>query len=289
MPATTTTMTRHEPADPEPDRDRGLALGILLALADEDPRAARHLGRQGAQVPAHAPRRGRSSAVEEQAAGGLVVVLGELDQRDRPAPRSCRSCGRSRSRARAGRRSSETSSASSLTCCGYARSRALTGVGRARGVRLDVLADARSSATSDVCRRLVSVSACWERKATRPASRWPVAATIRTTSVAPSSTATVALSTSTRVVIRVLRLRRSTSVDPPSGRLELYSRVRAAGAGPDGGSVVRRKGTACRIEVHARCVENHSVSRRILIVDDHTTFRTIVRAVLEADGYDVVG
>ena len=31
------------------------------------------------------------------------------------------------------------------------------------------------------------------------------------------------------------------------------------------------------------------MSRRILIVDDHTTFRTIVRAVLEADGYDVVG
>ena len=29
--------------------------------------------------------------------------------------------------------------------------------------------------------------------------------------------------------------------------------------------------------------------RTILIVDDHTAFRTIVRAVLEADGYDVVG
>ena len=31
------------------------------------------------------------------------------------------------------------------------------------------------------------------------------------------------------------------------------------------------------------------MSRRILIIDDHTTFRTIVRAVLEADGYEVVG
>jgi DNA-binding NarL/FixJ family response regulator len=31
------------------------------------------------------------------------------------------------------------------------------------------------------------------------------------------------------------------------------------------------------------------VSRTILIVDDHTAFRTIVRAVLEADGYHVVG
>ncbi|MDX6720924.1 MAG: hypothetical protein QOJ63_3178, partial [Solirubrobacteraceae bacterium] len=31
------------------------------------------------------------------------------------------------------------------------------------------------------------------------------------------------------------------------------------------------------------------MARTILIVDDHTAFRTIVRAVLEADGYDVVG
>ena len=37
------------------------------------------------------------------------------------------------------------------------------------------------------------------------------------------------------------------------------------------------------------CVDNHSVSRSILIVDDHAAFRSIVRAVLEADGYDVVG
>ncbi|HEX4343967.1 MAG TPA: response regulator transcription factor [Solirubrobacteraceae bacterium] len=31
------------------------------------------------------------------------------------------------------------------------------------------------------------------------------------------------------------------------------------------------------------------MSRTILIVDDHTVFRSCVRAVLEADGYDVVG
>jgi DNA-binding NarL/FixJ family response regulator len=31
------------------------------------------------------------------------------------------------------------------------------------------------------------------------------------------------------------------------------------------------------------------VSRTILIVDDHTTFRAVVREILEADGYDVVG
>ena len=36
------------------------------------------------------------------------------------------------------------------------------------------------------------------------------------------------------------------------------------------------------------CRESQCVPQ-ILIVDDHTAFRTIVRAVLEADGYDVVG
>ena len=37
------------------------------------------------------------------------------------------------------------------------------------------------------------------------------------------------------------------------------------------------------------CVDNHRVSPTILIVDDHLAFRSAVRAVLEADGYEVVG
>ena len=54
-------------------------------------------------------------------------------------------------------------------------------------------------------------------------------------------------------------------------------------------SVIRRGGTASRIEVPARCADNHTVPRTILIVDDHTAFRRTARALLEADGYDVVG
>lgn len=36
-------------------------------------------------------------------------------------------------------------------------------------------------------------------------------------------------------------------------------------------------------------VENHHVTPTVLIVDDHAAFRAGARAVLEADGYDVVG
>ena len=36
-------------------------------------------------------------------------------------------------------------------------------------------------------------------------------------------------------------------------------------------------------------VHNQWVSRTVLIVDDHATFRTTVRALLEADGYEVIG
>ena len=39
----------------------------------------------------------------------------------------------------------------------------------------------------------------------------------------------------------------------------------------------------------AICVENHTVSPTVLIVDDHATFRTMARALLEADGYEVIG
>ena len=37
------------------------------------------------------------------------------------------------------------------------------------------------------------------------------------------------------------------------------------------------------------CAENHCVSPTVLIVDDHAAFRTLARAVLEADGYNVIG
>lgn len=36
-------------------------------------------------------------------------------------------------------------------------------------------------------------------------------------------------------------------------------------------------------------VDNHSVSRTVLIVDDHAAFRTLARRLLQADGYDVIG
>jgi len=39
----------------------------------------------------------------------------------------------------------------------------------------------------------------------------------------------------------------------------------------------------------AICGDNHTVSATVLIVDDHAVFRTTARALLEADGYEVVG
>jgi two-component system response regulator FimZ (fimbrial Z protein) len=43
------------------------------------------------------------------------------------------------------------------------------------------------------------------------------------------------------------------------------------------------------MELTTLCVDNHTVTPTILIVDDHATFRTTARALLEADGYDVIG
>ncbi len=37
------------------------------------------------------------------------------------------------------------------------------------------------------------------------------------------------------------------------------------------------------------CVDNHCVTRTILIVDDHAAFRALARQLLQADGYDVIG
>lgn len=55
------------------------------------------------------------------------------------------------------------------------------------------------------------------------------------------------------------------------------------------GSVVRNVGTASRIELWPTYAEYLDVPPTILIVDDHAAFRAVVRAVLEADGYDVIG
>jgi DNA-binding NarL/FixJ family response regulator len=55
------------------------------------------------------------------------------------------------------------------------------------------------------------------------------------------------------------------------------------------GSVLRTVGTGSRIELLLTDVEYLDVSPTILIVDDHAAFRAVVRAVLEADGYDVIG
>jgi DNA-binding NarL/FixJ family response regulator len=55
------------------------------------------------------------------------------------------------------------------------------------------------------------------------------------------------------------------------------------------GSVVPPSGTGCRIETVLTGADNLEVSPTVLIVDDHAAFRAGARAVLEADGYDVVG
>jgi DNA-binding NarL/FixJ family response regulator len=41
--------------------------------------------------------------------------------------------------------------------------------------------------------------------------------------------------------------------------------------------------------VHRQVGEQERNVRRVLIVDDHASFRSCARAVLEAEGYDVVG
>jgi CheY-like chemotaxis protein len=56
-----------------------------------------------------------------------------------------------------------------------------------------------------------------------------------------------------------------------------------------GGSVLPPSGTGCRIEPVLTGPDNLDVSPTVLIVDDHAAFRAGARAVLEADGYDVVG
>jgi len=55
------------------------------------------------------------------------------------------------------------------------------------------------------------------------------------------------------------------------------------------GSVLRAGGTGSRIVNVLTDAEYQDVSPTVLIVDDHAAFRALVRAVLEADGYDVIG
>ena len=55
------------------------------------------------------------------------------------------------------------------------------------------------------------------------------------------------------------------------------------------GSVVPSKGTASPIEISLTQGDYPDVSPTVLIVDDHAAFRALVRAVLEEDGYDVIG
>jgi CheY-like chemotaxis protein len=49
-----------------------------------------------------------------------------------------------------------------------------------------------------------------------------------------------------------------------------------------------RPGTGSRMEA-AAWLSYHGLMRTVLIVDDHPTFRTTARALLEAEGFDVVG
>ena len=209
----------HEPADAEADRQVGLRLGLDLAPLHEDALAAGHLRRQAAQVGVE---RLDVALVGQQVARGGRVVAGERDEGVRPnavgldlsvdlahASQLARIVGDELgelARAAPGRRRGAWRAARAAPA-GPARTRAPRCPAR------------RATSRGGSC----SVSAFCERMATRPASRWPVAAMIRTMSVAPSSTATVPLSISTRVVIRVRRLRRSTCRGPnPRGSEQLY-------------------------------------------------------------------
>jgi DNA-binding NarL/FixJ family response regulator len=43
------------------------------------------------------------------------------------------------------------------------------------------------------------------------------------------------------------------------------------------------------MEMASPCDDTHTVSRTVLIIDDHAAFRAGVRALLAADGYEVIG
>src|SRR5690242_19119781 len=96
---------------------------------------------------------------------------------------------------------------------------------------------------------------------------------MRTTRTAPITTEAVALSSSTRVVIGVLSVRRTSRL--PSG-----ARVTVPSAARRTGRFLRRVRAPDR---------PHHMAPTLLIVDDHAAFRSTARALLECDGWNVVG
>src|SRR3954471_16913832 len=99
---------------------------------------------------------------------------------------------------------------------------------------------------------------------------------MRTTMTAPMSTEAAALRSSTRVVIGVLSVRRTSRL-PSGARVTVHS---ATG----------RKGRFV-IGMHrpSRRAATDRMPPTLLIVDDHAAFRSTARALLECDGFNVVG
>src|SRR5204862_4577458 len=62
--------------------------------------------------------------------------------------------------------------------------------------------------------------------------------------------------------------------------------VSASGAGRDS---VARGGAASRMAVCTTTCDDDVVPRTVLVVDDHPSFRATARALLEAEGFSVVG
>src|SRR6476646_10884070 len=96
------------------------------------------------------------------------------------------------------------------------------------------------------------------------------------TITAPIRTDAVALRSSTRVVIGVLSVRRTSRL--PSG-----APVTVHSATGRTGRFVRRLGASGD---HA---QSDRMTPTLLIVDDHAAFRSTARALLECDGWNVVG
>jgi DNA-binding NarL/FixJ family response regulator len=99
---------------------------------------------------------------------------------------------------------------------------------------------------------------------------------MRTIMTVPISTAAAALSSSTRVVIGVLNVRRTSRL--PSG-----ARVTVPSATARQGRFVRP------LDEVGRRATTDCMAPTLLIVDDHAAFRSTARALLECDGWNVIG